>query len=61
MRCNNMNKEIEKKNKYYSYDGMFSDLGMLLVISIGLALIIILVEQLFGIDFLKFLEDSLKI
>lgn len=56
-----MNKEIEKKNKYYSYDGMFSDLGMLLVISIGLALIIILVEQLFGIDFLKFLEDSLKI
>ena len=45
-----MNKEIE-----------FSDLGMLLVISFGLALITILVEQLFNIDILNFLKDSLKI
>ena len=56
-----MNKEIERKNKYVIYDGMFIDLGMLLVISIGLALIIILVEQLFGIDFLKVLKDFLTI
>lgn len=57
-----MNNNIEKKNKYQIYyDGMFIDLGMLLVISIGLALIIILVEQLFGIDFLKVLKDFLKL
>lgn len=57
-----MNKEKEKKNKYQIYyDGMFINLGMLLVISIGLALIIILVEQLFGIDFLKVLKDFLKL
>lgn len=56
-----MNKKIEKKNKFYSYDGMFIDLGMLFIISMGLALITILVEQLFGIDFLKVLKDFLKL
>lgn len=55
-----MNKKIEKKNKFYSYDGMFIDLGMLFIISIGLALITILVEQLFGFDVLKLLKDLLK-
>lgn len=56
-----MNKKIERKNKYQIYyDGMFIDLGMLLVISIGLALIIILVEQLFGFSVLKLLKDFLK-
>ena len=38
----------------------FRGMGSLVIASICLALIIVLVEQLFNIDILNFLKDSLK-
>ena len=59
-----MNKEIEKKNENDIFKEKFIDLfrgmGSLVIASICLALIIVLVEQLFNIDILNFLKDSLK-
>lgn len=60
-----MNKEIEKKNENDIFKekliDLFRDMGSLVIASICLALIIVLVEQLFNIDILNFLKDSLKI
>lgn len=60
-----MNKEIEKKNENDIFKekliDLFRGMGNLVIASICLALIIVLVEQLFNIDILNFLKDSLKI
>lgn len=60
-----MNKEIEKKNENDIFKekliDLFRDMRSLVIASICLALIIVLVEQLFNIDILNFLKDSLKI
>lgn len=59
-----MNKEIEKKNENDIFKekliDLFRGMGSLVIASICLALIIVLVEQLFNIDILNFLKDSLK-
>ena len=59
-----MNKEIEKKNENDIFKekliDLFRGMGSLVIASICLALIRVLVEQLFNIDILNFLKDSLK-
>lgn len=59
-----MNKEIEKKKENDNFKekliDLFRGMGSLVIASICLALIIVLVEQLFNIDILNFLKDSLK-